>query len=82
MLNSILELCWLRYKYYFQLKDNDIIKPINNLVKNMPDFYDGRNDDYSMICTIMNFIEYFSDNKNKNKFIKYCTKIIKCGHVL
>ncbi len=77
MFHSILKLSSLEYKCYFQLKRINIIESIDNLVKNMPDFYDGRNDDYSMVFTITEFIRYFSDDKNKNEFIEYCDKIIE-----
>lgn len=75
--HAVSELCRLRNKWCLKLNKNNIIKLINNLEKNIPDFYDGRYDECSKVFTITEFIRYFSDAKNKNKFIEYCDKIIE-----
>lgn len=66
-------------KLYIQLKSAHLIKPIEYIINNTPEFYDENQDGTgsSMTCTISNFLDYFSDKNKKGKFIKNCQLIIK-----
>lgn len=77
--NAALRLNQLHDQWYFQLKEERITTPIENLIKNMPSFHDENADGTggAMVCTIMDFLSYFSDVDKKEKFISRCNKIIK-----
>lgn len=80
MYNAALRLSQLHAQWYLQLKDVGITPLIENIINNMPCFYDESTDGTggAMVCTIMDFRTYFLNTDKKEKFICQCNTIIKC----
>lgn len=79
MINAASRMSQLQGQWYLQLKNAGIIKPIKKIIKDMPSFYDESTDGTggAMVCTIKEFITYFSDIDKKKNFFSLCNKIIK-----
>lgn len=77
--NVTCELVQLRNQWYLQLENAHLLMPIQNIVNQIPDFHDESADGSgtSLICTIRNFLAYFSDPVNIDEFIGCCNTIIK-----
>lgn len=72
------ELLRVRDSWYIQCEDKKINKPIEKLTKLLPPLYDENSDGTggSMICTITDYLGFFTDNEKEAKFVKQCEKII------
>lgn len=79
MMRAMSRLSQLHDQWYVQLKEARITTPIENIIKNRPCFYDENTDGTgsAMVCTITDFLDYFSDTQKKEKLISRCNKIIK-----
>lgn len=79
MVNAAIRMSQLLDQFYIQLHNCSIAILIEKLTKNMPEFIDENSDGTggAMVYTITNFINYFSNEKEKNEFVKRCNKIIK-----
>lgn len=76
--NVMYELVQLHNQWYLHLENAHLLMPIQNIISQIPDFHDESTDGTgtSMICTIQNFLAYFSDVENKDKFVVCCNDII------
>lgn len=72
------ELARLRNDWYLQIKSARIDTPIDKIINHMPEFYNATTDWTcgAMVYTITNFLTYFSDATQKDRFISQCDKII------
>lgn len=76
---AVLNLIEKKDKYYLQLEKLKLIRAIDQLDNELPEFYYD-NQDYtgsSMVCTIFDYKVYFSNNENVKRYEKWCNKIIK-----
>ena len=77
--NAVSNLTRKQGQYHLQLKAIKLVNAINKLASSLPEFYDEYNDGTggSMICTILNYKEYFLNDENSQRYIRWCDKIIK-----
>lgn len=69
----------LQGQLYMQLQEIDVVDVIDNIIKNVPDFYPELQNGYGiqMIYTISGFQAYFCLDNNLNTFIEYCDKALQ-----
>jgi hypothetical protein len=79
MMNAANDLLKVKDQWYKQLQENKIASSIENLINNIPKFYDESMDGTgaSMVYTLTNLLEYFTDKDKHREFIMLCNKIIK-----
>lgn len=77
MVEALIRLLELESNYHKQLYELRADEYIFKLKDQMPDFYDENSDGTgcSMICTIQNFVKFFTSESSK-KFVKNCEAII------
>lgn len=77
--NAVSDLQRKQKEYYLQLNKVEVVNSIDKLAFNLPDFYDENNDNMgtAMLCTILDYKEYFSKEKNVRRYSEWCDKIIR-----
>lgn len=79
MENAAIRMSQLLDQFYIQLHNCCISIQIEKLIKEIPEFFDENSDGTgcTMVYTITNFINCFSNEKVKDEFIKLCNEIIE-----
>lgn len=79
MENAAIRMSQLLDQFYIQLHNCCISIQIEKLIKEIPEFFDENSDGTgcTMVYTITNFINCFSNEKVKDEFVKLCNEIIE-----
>lgn len=79
MVNECFNIKRILDTWYLQLDKLNVIENIEYILANMPPFHDANLDwtGAALVCTIADYIQYFSCDKNIGAFINECDEIMK-----